>query len=185
MSGNREYDRAYGRELYHWCKEHNVCTQCVKKKAEPGRTMCWECAEKQAENKRKARAAMSEAQKQDYRDRRREKYREYKAKGLCTRCGRPAAKGSTLCLDHSIRRRRTAAQLREKHRVKTDFSDGLCCKCNEPAVPGKKLCARHCVATKKAVQAMAEKCRRSEHHAWIAANWLLFGGAKRLKEGEE
>lgn len=169
----REYMKAYSHELYRWYKEHGVCTQCGKQKAEPHKTMCIECATKQAEAKRNARRNMSDEQRQEWltklRDLKREAYKRRKAQGQCVRCGKPVKRGGVRCFECEQVNRRYSALAREKRRVKTRFDKGLCSKCNEPALPGMKLCEKH-YASFRIVQQKAWSTPVKPDHPWRRDN---------------
>ena len=66
-----------------------------------------------------------------------ERYQERKAKGLCTRCNKPAAKGRVLCLKCS----QANNQRMSKRRVKLK-NYNCCMQCNEPAIKNQNYCQK-------------------------------------------
>ena len=90
-----------------------LCPDCRSPAAGDGTQRCQSCKERAASDAR-TRAA------------------KRKAEGLCTKCGRPAKPGYTLCAD--------CLRKRNDHRARRR-AEGLC-SCGEPPIPGLKQCAK-------------------------------------------
>ena len=160
---------AMGR-LYWWYKAHNICTQCRKEEAVPGRTLCPECAEKS-----RARAAERRAAKRDEINReQKERNKRMKEKGLC-RCGRPARPGKVQCLECALRdNRRTLAR---RHSSGRTLPHGLrqelriCRRCSKPAVPGYYFCEEH-LAKQREYMAKAISAGMNDSNVIAARKWM-------------
>ncbi len=103
-------------------KELGLCTRCGSRESLPESTQCFECREKVNEGHRRRRRERpgSEAE-------RAKRYREdMKAKGLCYKCGEPAAKDRTTCqscLDKSAEAGRIARSRKKVFAVKKHEPD--------------------------------------------------------------
>ena len=135
----------YSKEVYHWRKEHGICTRCGKQEAVVG-TKCGDCAYEEAERKKQKYDAMSEAEKREFLDRRNEKRRaaskERKEKKLCSRCGKPAYKNHSLCYEHYLYQKKMYRKYAEES--KKGYAEiGKCRICGKDTVEGKKFCEEH------------------------------------------
>ena len=78
-----------GGDYYWWYKNHGICTNCHKEKAERGKSLCWMCRLKNLSRERKP---LTEEQLEEKRKRARERYHRMKALHLCPCCGKPAGR---------------------------------------------------------------------------------------------
>ena len=69
-----------------------------------------------------------------------ELYRIRKEQGLCTRCGKKALKGHTMCLECNITNNKRAKINRDKNKT---FAFNKCRYCEKECVEGKKVCKEH------------------------------------------
>lgn len=95
--------------------KHNLCHKCEKARQLPNRKFCAECLEKIAQENADR---YSPEKAHEYQNRRREIYREKKAKGICVRCTKPATHGM-YCYECSIKakkRNNINAQRRKRER---------------------------------------------------------------------
>ena len=91
--------REYSKSVYHLRKKHNLCTYCGSLPAEPGTVFCAGCKVKKRKQSLNYYYNLSDERKQEIGNRRKERQRERKKKGLCIRCGAPVEK-ATLCEKH-------------------------------------------------------------------------------------
>lgn len=138
---------------YEYRKALHRCTVCGTRDAytEMGRARCGSCAEKHLEAQKKHEKVESEEVIDRRNKRRRQKYAERIAAGVCTICGkRPQWNGRTVCEICNARRNRIAQKHREKNgsipREKASALN-LCCRClKAERVEGYQLC-RDCLDT--------------------------------------
>lgn len=105
----RQYQNTYKRKVYAQRKEAGICVRCGKEKSIYGKTMCAECLDKVLEYSRRQispeQQALKDKRMMEYRQANREKcnarsrqrYRERRERGLCTRCGQPTQSEKSLC----------------------------------------------------------------------------------------
>ena len=137
-----EHNKLYHRESRKFFKAHGLCQICGKNVPEPGRVTCSECLQYNQEYNAMRRATETPEE----RARRLERLKTYgkdlynkrKAAGLCTKCGRKAQPGKTMCTECLIRLRK-----RDREKMGTyarDYED-LCTRCRKkPRMEGKKVC---------------------------------------------
>ena len=167
-----------------------ICRQCRNEEAEPGKQNCWDCAEKA----RKAGQARRDSETAGQRTIRLAYHRAYarmrsenfKAAGLCTRCGkRKSQSGKSVCIDCRIVLRREKEQRKPDTLLRNERPDyGLCYICGEAKLDGKKLCAR-CVKTSMLNLEKANAAIDREGHPWHALNSLTFAKPNGAKGGTE
>lgn len=135
----------YSKEVYHWRKEHGICTRCGKHEATYG-TRCVVCASEQAEKKRQEYKSMTEEEKRKFLDKRNERRKKLRQKrkgnGLCRMCGKPVYKNYTACYEHYLYMKRKNKEYAERRR-KGFAEEGKCRICGKEVVKGKKLCQEH------------------------------------------
>lgn len=138
-------------EHYHWYKAHGLCPLCHTQKIAKGKAACLNCLSINAEATRKSRNNFTPEQKaradKQSRDSHKRLYKERKAAGICTKCGRHKAwEGRTKCVECTIRANRAAEKHRRKSGEKTRYmltEHDVCYICGGEPLPGKRLCAAH------------------------------------------
>lgn len=138
-----EYNKQYMRENRKFFKEHGLCQVCGQNVPEPGRVTCSKCLQYNQEynTMRRKNETPEEREKRlnHYREIGKTRYKERKAAGICTRCGKPAKQGNTMCTECLLHRR-----LVDRARMGTYYRDyeNLCTRCQKkPRIDGKKVCA--------------------------------------------
>lgn len=135
----RQSQREYMRQARESARKRGVCVICLKQKAEPNRSRCWECGQK--ELKRATARQNNEVQRGQHKEYLKERYREHKRNGVCTRCSKPAYPNHTMCYEHMIKARRLSNEKYARTRKLTYKEQGLCSRCGKDVVSGYKLCA--------------------------------------------
>lgn len=136
---NPKYARQY--ERYDWLKQHGICVNCGQDYACVGSALCPECSERKYEKNREYHSTHPEEHKKRCREYNKRIYAERRAKGLCTKCGRKAIDGQTLCLECSVKRRK-----KKDPRWNNDIERsmrpelGLCYVCGKSLNKWDKLC---------------------------------------------
>ena len=122
-------ENTYAKELYHWRKEHGICTRCGKAEATHG-NLCVVCAVEGAEYQRKKYYSLSPEEKEELLKKQRAQKKalgDYrKEHGLCRRCGKPAYKGMSMCYEHWLnnkRRYRENAARKKQEALKSKAGD--------------------------------------------------------------
>lgn len=102
------------KEDYYFLKSVGICTTCRKKKAIDGYVTCAECLEKKIlyNDKYFRRDDIKERE----RVRRKKRYDEHKAKGICLNCNKKAEYGY-YCYEHYLYRKRASRELAEKRKL--------------------------------------------------------------------
>lgn len=121
---------------------HNLCHRCRKAEKFPSRQYCPECLEKFTLNNIRKYHGRSE----NDRERSRERYKAFKAAGLCVKCGRPAKSG-LFCYECSIKDKRHSRERVRRHEGNQSnrelrMAARLCLDCGKPIEDGNdtKLC---------------------------------------------
>lgn len=135
---NQKYKTKY--ERIDLLKKLHICTYCGKEDAEPNSIYCFECKEKH--NKKQREKYKTIKNRKNHYDK--EKYYEFKEKGICTKCHHKKIcnKSLTLCLECYIK----AYKYRNKKKQGTisrveRASYGLCYICgNKKEIEDKKIC---------------------------------------------
>lgn len=133
---NPKYKSQY--KLYDWYKQHGICVECRREFACDGLVRCPECLEKDCERNKKYVAAHHEEHKKYCKEYRKRIYEERKSKGLCTRCGKKAIEGQTLCLSCKLRNKKARQKSGIERSMRPSF--GLCYRCGNPLNNYEKLC---------------------------------------------
>lgn len=83
-------------------------------------------------------------------ERKKQKYRELKSKGICTMCRKRPATHGTKCYDCTIWTRKYNRDYYWKHHKPQIVKDPTECKfCRDKALPGRKVCAVHLEALRE------------------------------------
>lgn len=118
--------------------EAHVCFRCGEKDARTldGRNYCLPCSRYMAALQKKN---YDSEHKNALRNARRA---EWKAAGLCSRCGgKKEEPDKAMCIDCTVKSRMTHRRQNIKHGVLPRGTGGMCCRCNRvPAIEGKKMC---------------------------------------------
>ena len=136
---------------YEFLTELGLCHMCRKNKVAPNKKYCFDCLDKIRE--RNARKDKEKARKynEEYKERRRELYKEKKEKGICVRCRNQATKG-IYCLECSVKvKRRQKNRANEEKNKRHDRGlvneyrrmNHLCLWCGEKAMEGRLCCKKH------------------------------------------
>lgn len=96
MSGASAERKAQAKARYEYLKARGRCVKCAKP-AFAGRTLCAECLYKKT--LRNIDYVLTDEQKAKEYRRKKERYLERKAAGLCVICGKPAANGCVRCVE--------------------------------------------------------------------------------------
>lgn len=138
---------------YYYLKSLGVCTRCGREDAFPGHIYCPSCMEK---NQKKSRDYYHQLSAEDKelmlkkaRKRKKDRYQQRKADGLCVSCGKKAVKG-VFCLECYIKNKKGNQKRAKKKKIamggdprELRTEKGLCRFCEEPALPGHRLCEKH------------------------------------------
>lgn len=136
---NPKYKAQY--DDYDWHKAHGICVNCGKERACHGLILCADCWEKNNIRSRKYYEKNKEKHKAQMRENGRKLYKERREKGLCTKCGKKAITGKSLCLNCYAKKRR-----RKDKRWKNDIprserpAYGMCYICAKPLNKFEKIC---------------------------------------------
>lgn len=163
----KEYAKAYAKEVYYWRKEHGICVNCGKEKAEPNRTRCLECKMVQREKMLAAYHNKPEEVKVLEAEKKRLKRAEKKAQGICRQCSRPIYKNHAYCYEHYISQRNADRKYKQK-KLKYHPS-GTCYICGKESEKGFKLCPEHHKEWAERVTETNRKKDRSQH-PWTSNN---------------
>lgn len=105
----KEFKKEYKRNLYAKRKEAGICVRCGRAKSVSGKTMCQDCLDQMLvyskrplppeEQARRDKHVQEyyQAHKENNKARARQRYRERREKGLCTKCGKPSCTGTSIC----------------------------------------------------------------------------------------
>lgn len=96
-------------------------------------------------------------------ERKKQKYAELVAKGICPYCGKAkATKGISCEPCYEYKRTKSNERRRKKRRF---LSEGTCLKCGEERVEGSKYCLRHMLMQEKYKEYDRERKRRLRNEA--------------------
>lgn len=135
---------------YYYLKSKDICVRCRKEKALTGRTLCYECTEKDIEKSKRYR----EKNHSKIRQKENARWKIWRSKGLCGRCGKVHTGEKSLCTECSIKKNR---YLTEKKRSSGHIDRsirvelGKCYYCGDVAIEGKKVCKQHYESRVKAI----------------------------------
>lgn len=168
---SKEYARVYAKEVYHWRKEHGICTRCGKEEAEKGKTVCLECKMVQREKM----LAVYHNKPEEFKAMQAEKKRliraEKKANGICWQCSKPVYKDHVYCYEHYISQRK--ADRKYKQKKYKYHPSGTCYICGKESENGFKLCPEHHKEWAERTAA-TNKARDRSAHPWNDANKIIF-----------
>jgi predicted nucleic acid-binding Zn ribbon protein len=159
------------KELYHYRREHGLCTLCGRK-VDEDRAMCRECRE----------------EKNGYRRRYAKKKRfERREQGLCTVCGKPLEEENVrVCkecrTERSKQRAKNSESLNAYRRNKTkEYKErGLCVYCGTRKAREGKVACEECAEKMNAKN--RENYRRMQKMGMCACGNRLFGQEKTCPE---
>ena len=155
---------------YEWLTEMGLCHNCRKNKSAPGRKSCFDCLEWLRQYN--AKRYDLQQQRQQY-EKRKERYREKKEKGICVRCSKPATHGM-YCIDHfvyyhkrGILRAEEAKRKRHERGLIPEYrkENGLCVRCGETlSEKDRNENYKMCLDCRKKQQEALKESR--ENHPW-------------------
>lgn len=134
MRKRTEYDKKYDKERYEWCKEHHICVQCRKEKAEKGKLYCLVCKmDKREKNKNRK---LTTEQKERKRIHNKRRYDVMVALGICPRCGIREHKNKSIFCGRcsAIKNNKEMNRRRQKGIVARVLfgTEGYCSVCGKP-----------------------------------------------------
>lgn len=163
-----------GRKNTQLLRELKICTKCKKTKVYGNELRCPECRAKDSEYRKAYRQKNRDRIREMDRKRSHKNKAEWRAKGLCTYCGKRKPKhGNALCDKCLVKRRANSnSNYKKIHPIdRREWVDhGWCYRCGEPALKDKRLCEK-CY---KQNIINAEKATHSKHHWWIDDNQSIF-----------
>lgn len=180
-----EYNKQYMRENRKFFKAHGLCQVCGQNIPKPGRVTCSKCLQYNQEynTMRRATETLEERERrlESLRTYGKSRYKKRKAAGLCTKCGKPAKQGTTMCTECLLHRR-----LMDRARRGTygrDYEE-LCTRCHKkPRVDGKKVCADCYPVLVEAAAHMREVGRPQDaSREYIRQQWRLIRGVNDSAE---
>lgn len=138
-----EYNKQYKRENRKFFKAHGLCQVCGQNVPEPGRVTCSDCLKYNQEYKaiRLKNETPEEREKRlnYYRETGKTRYKERRVAGLCTKCGKPAQGGKSMCTECLLHRRLMDRARRDTY--SRDY-ENICTRCRKkPRMEGGKVCA--------------------------------------------
>ena len=138
---SRERERQMKKAKYDYCKARGICVICCREPAFYNHVRCPACMEKAAEQKARRTAAMTQDQRDQINEQKRERYRRNKEAGRCTNCGKGVSTGYALCPTCLIQQRRARQAYDLRSGRKKGWADaGLCIRCGAEPAEGRKLC---------------------------------------------
>lgn len=169
-------NRVHMRETREFLIEQGICIDCRREKAVKGKVRCLLCADSRNEHRKKYYAThKKEILSKTDNAKRREKHKEYKAKGICTRCHvKKATPGYTTCADCRIKdtkaRKLRDAKKRDTVDYETCLEMHICTACRVNAATHGKLCD---TCYERAVNNLGDK-RTTANHFWMQDNTAMF-----------
>lgn len=182
---NLEANRERHREDRKFFKAHGLCQICGKNIPEPGRVTCSDCLQYNQEYKaiRLKNETPEEREKRlnYYRETGKTRYKERRAAGLCTKCGKPAQEGKSMCTECLLHRRLMDRARRDTH--SRDY-ENICTRCRKkPRMEGGKVCADCYPVLVEAAAHMREVGRPQDaSREYIRQQWRLIRGVNDSAE---
>ena len=159
-----EKSRIRTAERRKWLKEKHYCTDCGCEKVYGEEKLCPECAAKKYASNRKSRAGKPYNRKIHL-----IWYESRKEKGICTRCGRKAEAGKTMCGIGNAKHRREAFEYRGGESRSERPGRGYCYICGERLTDTRRLCDR---CSTRAAKNLPEG--GGDNREWRRLNSLVF-----------
>lgn len=174
-----EHKKQYHRENRKFFKAHGLCQVCGQNIPEPGRVTCSKCLQYAQEYNAMRRATETpeerERRLQSLRTSGKSRYEKRKAAGLCTKCGKPAQVGKSMCNECLLHRRLMDRARRDTY--SRDY-ENLCTRCRKkPREPGKKVC-KDCYPILVEMAAHMREVGRPQDASreYIRQQWRLIRG---------
>ena len=180
-----EHNKQYHRESRKFFKAHGLCQVCGKNVPEPGRVTCSKCLQYNQEYKamRLKNETPEEREKRlNYcRETGKTRYKERRAAGLCTKCGKPAQVGKSMCTECLLHRRLMDRARRDTY--SRDY-ENICTRCRKkPRMEGGKVCADCYPILVKIAAHMREVGRPQDaSREYIQQQWRLIRGVNDSAE---
>ena len=180
-----EHNKLYHRENRKFFKAHGLCQVCGQNIPEPGRVTCSKCLQYNQEYNTMRRATETpeerERRLESLRTYGKSRYEKRKAAGLCTRCGKPAKQGATMCTECLLHRRLMDRARRDTY--SRDY-ENLCTRCRKKhREPGKKVC-KDCYPILVEMAANMREVGRPQDASreYIRQQWRLIRGVNDSAE---
>ena len=102
------------KERTDWLRSHGLCVSCKQPVAVHSTWYCPDCLYKHAEKQRNITANLTDEEREERRIKRKKRYEQRKAQGICIYCNRPAVPEINTCSECRLKRNRTEQERRRR-----------------------------------------------------------------------